>query len=127
MVRRCCVFPNSYIKGDAITYHKFPKSQELLKIWLDVLQKPGDWVPNAKDLVCSVHFEASCFHGDVKRRLNKGSIPSLRVFGDKMMKTEDKNKKEDKVDIYGKNLIDEWLTMKIDDEDEEGSDVGEHI
>ena len=44
-----------------------------------------------------------------------------------MMKTEDKNKKEDKVDIYGKNLIVEWLTMKIDDEDEEGSDVGEHI
>ena len=71
-MKRCCVggCMNTYSSG--VSFHKFPKDEELRKKWIAEVQrtrienKNMNWIPGPGAYVCSQYFEEICFHACVK-------------------------------------------------------------
>ena len=66
--------------GSVISFHTFHyKNSELLQKWIQAV-KSKNWVPNKYSLICSDHFEPSCFFvrpGKVGCRLYDNSVPTI--------------------------------------------------
>lgn len=71
---RCAVAlcSNSRIKtvqeGKDIAYHRFPKNEELLLIWIERCGRNGDWNPYSSR-VCSDHFTESDYENDIQSEI----------------------------------------------------------
>lgn len=67
--------------------HRFPHSQpELLRQWVHNMHREG-FVPSKKSVVCSDHFEASCFDRTGQTvRLRAGAVPTLFSLPDHLIK-----------------------------------------
>jgi len=71
------------IKGQGISFHRFPTEGSLSKEWLAKISRVGLEVTKDTRL-CSVHFEPDCFERDLraellgskrKRKLNPDAVP----------------------------------------------------
>ena len=88
----CCVpgCSNRRSKRPELSFHTFPSSQVMRRRWIQSIRR--DIGPNfqvtANTVVCSAHFELSCYYPSVNvevgetsrrhcRRLKKDSVPSL--------------------------------------------------
>ncbi len=50
---------------DGVSLHKFPSNSALMKKWVDQVKRHRDkWEPTAYSVLCSQHFEPSCFMAD---------------------------------------------------------------
>lgn len=76
MKHRCVVCKKE--KGTkGLSFHRFPKDEKQLCLWLKNLEKEN-CTPSPTSLVCSRHFEPECLQSVYKRvRLEKGSIPTI--------------------------------------------------
>ena len=91
----CCVpgCSNRRSKRPELSFHTFPSSQVMRRRWIQSIRR--DIGPNfqvtANTVVCSAHFELSCYYPSVNvevgetsrrhcRRLKKDSVPSLFSF-----------------------------------------------
>ncbi|XP_077986111.1 uncharacterized protein LOC144440599 [Glandiceps talaboti] len=79
-----CYFPgckaNSRHKDNGVTFHRFPKIEQIRKIWFQKINKEYNSSYNIR--LCSWHFDDSSFVaegkiGDTRRRLRDGAIPTL--------------------------------------------------
>ncbi|GFU83279.1 THAP-type domain-containing protein [Trichonephila clavipes] len=65
------------------SFFKFPmKNPGLLKAWLKMIRREN-FKPSAHSLICSDHFEETCFEYQPftnRRQLKRGSIPTIFVF-----------------------------------------------
>ncbi|GFY19490.1 THAP-type domain-containing protein [Trichonephila clavipes] len=65
------------------SFFKFPvKNPGLLKAWLKMIRREN-FKPSAHSLICSDHFEDTCFEYQPftnRRQLKRGSIPTIFVF-----------------------------------------------
>ncbi|GFX63173.1 THAP-type domain-containing protein [Trichonephila clavipes] len=65
------------------SFFKFPvKNPGLLKAWLKMIRREN-FKPSAHSLICSDHFEETCFEYQPftnRRQLKQGSIPTIFVF-----------------------------------------------
>ncbi|GFU84617.1 THAP domain-containing protein 3 [Trichonephila clavipes] len=65
------------------SFFKFPvKKPGLLKAWLKMIRREN-FKPSAHSLICSDHFEETCFEYQPftnRRQLKRGSIPTIFVF-----------------------------------------------
>ena len=82
---------------EGISMHVFPSDEETRKKWVDFVRRHRpDFQPTRYSALCSIHFEAQCFNrmfslADLesesgsssmtksKRRLEKGSIPTIHA------------------------------------------------
>ncbi|GBM47090.1 hypothetical protein AVEN_166727-1 [Araneus ventricosus] len=73
--------------GEALekTFHRFPTwNTALLEVWVSKLGRSTFWRPSPFSVLCSDHFEESCFDkiGDVKH-IRADAVPTLFFMGDK--------------------------------------------
>ena len=81
----CCVplCKNEDSKGIGVSFHKFPTNEDLREKWLKVISRQGPeknsiWQPSKKSVVCSQHFDYSCFSiSTTNRRLLPNSVPTI--------------------------------------------------
>ncbi|XP_046664296.1 THAP domain-containing protein 6-like [Homalodisca vitripennis] len=65
-------------KGSNITYHSFPKNEDLKRKWMNALKRK-DWAPSKWSRVCSAHFKEADF--DLTSlccvRIREGAVPTI--------------------------------------------------
>ena len=66
--------------------HSSPKNKSLREKWIRFvrLTRKDNWQPDGRFVVCTLHFESSCFkrafHIEGQRRdLKQGSVPSIKT------------------------------------------------
>ncbi|XP_034018655.1 THAP domain-containing protein 4-like isoform X2 [Thalassophryne amazonica] len=52
---------NMMVKGNGLTFHRFPKNSERRMQWASKMGRPEGWAPKPWDLVCSAHFREEDF------------------------------------------------------------------
>ena len=74
---------------DGVSLHKFPNDEVLRKKWMDQVKRHRDkWEPTEYSVLCSLHFEQSCFTADTiltqslglgkkKATLKPDAVPTL--------------------------------------------------
>ncbi|KAK6174114.1 hypothetical protein SNE40_017451 [Patella caerulea] len=71
---------NRQYKGCGQTFHRFPSKEEEKKLWLEKVKREN-FVPSPKAVLCSDHFEASCFDRTGQTvRLKQNSLPTIFKF-----------------------------------------------
>ena len=97
MVGSCVAYKctNRQNKFSGISFHSFPHNdKELLQKWVhNISQK--DWFPKRHSLICSEHFEQSCFvvrPGKKGRCLNPNAVPTIFQFPEHLQKKYIKRK-----------------------------------
>ena len=63
----------------SISFHRFPgaKKEEIQLQWIRNVSRKG-WRPSVRSVLCSKHFEESCFQrNEVRPRLKDGAIPTI--------------------------------------------------
>ncbi|XP_022818838.1 THAP domain-containing protein 1-like isoform X1 [Spodoptera litura] len=78
MVKKCCVYtcPSESYGGCNISFHSFPKNEEMQQKWLSSIHVKQKITKNS--VVCSRHFEPSCFYSANSRLLLKtDAIPTI--------------------------------------------------
>ena len=91
MVGSCAALNCTRKGAPGISFHRFPhRNPELLTKWVhnmkrsDISVKTKQWVPNEHSLLCSKHFDESCFvvrPGKRGHRLTDGAIPTKFTYG----------------------------------------------
>lgn len=62
MVKTCVAAGCNNTNKDGVSLHKFPKDPVLKKKWIEQVKRHRDkWEPTEYSVVCSQHFENSCF------------------------------------------------------------------
>ncbi|KAJ8703991.1 hypothetical protein PYW07_013285 [Mythimna separata] len=93
MVKTCCVYTctsESY-SGCGISFHSFPKNDEMRLKWLSSIHVKQKITKNS--VVCSRHFEPSCFHTANSRQLLKpNAIPTISPSPQKVLKNYHQHK-----------------------------------
>lgn len=90
---------------EGISMHEFPSDEQTKKKWVDFVRRHRpDFQPTRYSALCSIHFEAQCFNrmfslADLgggsssmtksKRRLEKGSIPTIHAANEPQQKESD--------------------------------------
>ncbi len=65
MVKTCVAAGCNNSNQDGVSLHKFPSNSALRKKWVDQVKRHRDkWEPTAYSVLCSQHFEPSCFMAD---------------------------------------------------------------
>ncbi len=65
MVKTCVAAGCNNSNQDGVSLHKFPSNSTLRKKWVDQVKRHRDkWEPTAYSVLCSQHFEPSCFMAD---------------------------------------------------------------
>ncbi|XP_033639035.1 THAP domain-containing protein 1-like [Asterias rubens] len=84
---------NRQLRGCGKTFHVFPFSQpEILKKWV-ISMKRDNWSPSKKSVLCSDHFEQSCFdRTEQTTRLKAGVVPTSFKFPVHLQKCTKKRK-----------------------------------
>ncbi|KOB77295.1 THAP domain-containing protein 1 [Operophtera brumata] len=79
-----------------VTFHRFPKNEELLRKWVDAIRRP-DWEPTIRSFVCSVHFADSSmyFSKSGLRKLIQDAAPEFAL--ENVQQTPKKRTKRSKV------------------------------
>ena len=84
MVKNCVAANCSNTHGHGVSLFKFPKDPALHQKWIKNVQKTrANWSgPSEHSVLCSQHFESSCFEVDSelaaqKRRLKPDAVPTL--------------------------------------------------
>ena len=89
MVRTCVAAGCNNTNKDGVNLFKFPKEKTLRKRWADQVKRHRDkWDPTDHSVLCSKHFEESCFAVDTllaetlglrkkKARLNLDAVPTI--------------------------------------------------
>lgn len=74
MVCRCVAAGcNKTHKDDGVSLYLFPKDVALRKKWADQVKRTRDkWEPTEHSVLCSDHFEDSCFEQDCKLSIAMG-------------------------------------------------------
>ena len=80
MPNNCAVFGcySSYHKKENITFHKFPKDEELKRQWIQ-LCKRADQINVKNARVCSLHFEPAAYKRNLMYELLGQPVPPSRV------------------------------------------------
>nr|CAD7206195.1 unnamed protein product [Timema douglasi] len=90
MVASCSAYncQERYVKGGDITFHSFPKNEELKKKWV-LLTRRQNFIPTQASKLCSKHFTSDCFDNDSqcqsttirkKTKLKQDAVPSIFNF-----------------------------------------------
>nr|CAD7578481.1 unnamed protein product [Timema californicum] len=90
MVASCSAYncQERYVKGGDITFHSFPKNEELKKKWV-LLTRRQNFIPTQASKLCSKHFTLDCFDNDSqcqsttirkKTKLKQDAVPSIFNF-----------------------------------------------
>ncbi|CAH2068208.1 unnamed protein product, partial [Iphiclides podalirius] len=67
----------TYKKTAEISFHRFPKDENIKLAWLSNIKRP-DWQPTSASVLCSKHFEASLIDKSGFRTvLAPGAIPTI--------------------------------------------------
>ena len=89
MVKNCVAANCSNTYGQGVSLFKFPKDPELRQKWIKNIQRTrANWSgPGEHSVLCSQHFESSCFEVDSelaaqmgiqkRRRLKPDAVPTL--------------------------------------------------
>lgn len=89
MVKNCVAANCSNTYGHGVSLFKFPKNPELRQKWIKNVQRTrANWSgPGEHSVLCSQHFESSCFEVDSelaaqmgiqkRRRLKPDAVPTL--------------------------------------------------
>ena len=89
MVKTCVAAGYNKSSSDGVSLHKFPNDEVQRKKWIDPVKRHRDkWKPTEYSLLCSLHFEQSCFTADTiltqslglrkkKATLKPDAIPTL--------------------------------------------------
>ena len=65
MVKTCVAAGCNKSNSDGVSLHKFPRDKTLRKKWIDQVKRHRDkWEPTDYSVLCSNHFEKSCFMPD---------------------------------------------------------------
>ena len=82
MVRTCVAAGCSNTNSDGVSLFQFPKDKVMRKKWADQVKRHRDkWEPTDHSVLCSKHFEQSCFSTDqlLAQSLGLGKFkPSLK-------------------------------------------------
>ena len=101
MVRTCAAAGCSNTNSDGISLFKFPKDKLMRKKWADQVKRHREkWEPTDHSVLCSKHFEESCFSSDQlltvslglgkkKASLKSDAVPTL--FSKPKRKTLEEN------------------------------------
>nr|CAD7424290.1 unnamed protein product [Timema monikensis] len=90
MVASCSAYncQERYVKGGDITFHSFPKNEELKRKWV-LLTRRQNFIPTQASKLCSKHFTSDCFDNDSqcqsttirkKTKLKQDAVPSIFNF-----------------------------------------------
>nr|CAD7460870.1 unnamed protein product [Timema tahoe] len=90
MVASCSAYncQERYVKGGDITFHSFPKNEELKKKWV-LLTRRQNFTPTQASKLCSKHFTSDCFDNESqcqsttirkKTKLKQDAVPSIFHF-----------------------------------------------
>lgn len=100
-------------------YSSFPKNEDLLRKWVDAIQRP-DWEPTIRSFVCSTHFAdaAMYFSKSGLRKLVQDAVPekALENVEQPKHKTKRKRKSSSKIIMpymYVANSPDESRRKKV--------------
>ena len=82
-----CGATSGTLEYSDVSFHRFPKSDIVRKMWLDNLQKKNldgsPWQPRQASVMCSQHFVEACFRRKTKksnyRRLLSYAYPTKRM------------------------------------------------
>lgn len=68
MVRYCVAFGcnNKWEKDSKISFHRLPKDPLLKNRWIQNIKREGKLPKDENFLVCSAHFEKTCFQRDLQ-------------------------------------------------------------
>ncbi|XP_018577555.1 THAP domain-containing protein 6 [Anoplophora glabripennis] len=75
------------IRNEDISFHNFPKDDNLKQQWIDFCQRGKNWIPKQYSKICSRHFNTEDFEANymwellnisTKRRLHNNTVPSRR-------------------------------------------------
>ena len=59
-----------------VSFHLFPKQKQTREAWLTESMRGEQWVPSKNTVICSLHFDPSCFtYTRCRRRLKKNAVP----------------------------------------------------
>ena len=76
-----CTNRSEWVPNGEVRFHRIPskKYKEQRKQWIHNIRRKEGTLPNDSGFyICSVHFDVSCFHRDLK--VNKNIQYSLRSF-----------------------------------------------
>lgn len=77
MVYGCSNYP---AKTPNLSFHKFPTDENQRKVWTAAVKRKY-WSPSTSSVICSDHFEKSCFQIPPglsrKARLHRGAVPTI--------------------------------------------------
>ncbi|CAG9574131.1 unnamed protein product [Danaus chrysippus] len=66
--------------GEDVTFHTFPKCQNIRDTWIDACKNDDeDWKPSQDSVICSRHFTDDCFRQTKPRRMKFKSTPTLHL------------------------------------------------
>ncbi|CAN9499467.1 unnamed protein product [Ophioblennius macclurei] len=73
-------------RSNGITFHRFPKKEDLRKRWLTALRRDG-FTPGSSSMLCSEHFRPEDFDRTGQTvRLRLGAVPSVFTYPDHLPK-----------------------------------------
>nr|CAD7427767.1 unnamed protein product [Timema monikensis] len=97
MVNTCCAYncKERFVKGSGITFHQFPKSEELKNTWLTNIQREN-FVPNKYTTLCSKHFTEDSFDTEKfgGHWLKQNAVPTVFDFSKPLRKKRKPHKSE---------------------------------
>ena len=88
-MKTCVAVGCNKSNSDGVSLHKFPNDKVIRKKWVDQVKRHRDkWEPTQYSVLCSLHFEQSCFTADTiltqslgigkkKATLKPDAIPTL--------------------------------------------------
>lgn len=80
MVQRCVAAGCSSTHSDGVSLFKFPKDAALRRQWTKQVQRTrAHWSPSDRSVICSRHFESSCFESDYSLAAKEGLVKRIRL------------------------------------------------
>ncbi|XP_015117936.1 THAP domain-containing protein 1 [Diachasma alloeum] len=74
---RCIYCGKTKAKNEDVSFHRFPKDEKLVKLWVKNMGK-NNWMPKEWHMLCAQHFSKELIDfRDYRARLRKGSIPTI--------------------------------------------------
>ena len=104
MVGSCSAINYTAKKGSSVkSFYRFPlKNQDLLSKWVHAIKRK-DWAPTEHSLLCSNHFDESCFvarPGKCGRRLYDHAVLTKFTFGKSYLDKPQTKRKPPKTGIF---------------------------